>query len=66
MTPRHSGTVFTSYQITPAIRVGGGLNFRSSQTPNRNPPGIVAPSFVTGDYIPGQLRTVCATMTARF
>ena len=99
MTPRHSGTVFTTYQITPAFRVGGGLNFRSSQTPNRNPPGIVAPSYVTGDlmaeyafdpqitlklnvinvtnklyadslysghYIPGQPRTVYATVTARF
>ena len=99
MTPRHSGTMFTTYQITPAFRVGGGLNFRSSQTPNRNPPGIVAPSYVTGDlmaeyafdpqitlklnvinvtnklyadslytghYIPGQPRTVYATVTARF
>ncbi len=24
---------------------------RSSQTPNRNPPGIVAPSFVTADLL---------------
>lgn len=32
-------------------RVGGGLNARSSQTPNRNPVGIVAPSFVTGDLL---------------
>ena len=31
------------------MRVGGGINGRSSQTPNRNPPGIVAPSYVTGD-----------------
>jgi catecholate siderophore receptor len=99
MTPRHSGTLFTTYQLTPAIRVGGGLNARSSQTPNRNPAGIVAPRFVTADllaeysfspqiafkvnvinvtnklyadslytahYIPGQPRTVYATMTARF
>ena len=99
LTPRHSGTIFTTYQLTPALRIGGGLNARSSQTPNRNPPGIVAPSFVTGDllaeyafsqqvafklnvinvtnklyadslytghYIPGQPRTVYATMTARF
>ena len=27
------------------MRVGGGLNARSSQTPNRNPPGIVAPQL---------------------
>jgi len=32
-------------------RVGGGLNARSSQTPNRNPVGIVAPSYATGDLL---------------
>jgi catecholate siderophore receptor len=51
MTPRHSGTVFTTYQLTPEWRIGGGLNARSSQTPNRNPVGIAAPSFVTGDLM---------------
>jgi len=51
MTPRHSGTIWTTYQLTKAFRVGGGLNARSSQTPNRNPAGIVAPSFVTGDLL---------------
>ena len=51
MTPRHSGTIWTTYQITKAFRVGGGLNARSSQTPNRNPVGIVAPKFVTGDLL---------------
>ena len=49
LTPRHSGSVFTTYQLTPAFRFGGGLNARSSQTPNRNPAGIVAPKYVTGD-----------------
>jgi catecholate siderophore receptor len=51
MTPRHSGTIWTTYQITQAFRFGGGLNARSSQTPNRNPAGIVAPKFVTGDLL---------------
>ena len=51
LTPRHSGTLFTTYQLTPELRIGGGLNARSGQTPNRNPPGIVAPSFVTGDLM---------------
>ncbi|MEO7336250.1 MAG: TonB-dependent receptor, partial [Caldimonas sp.] len=51
LTLRHSGTLFTTYQLTPAFRFGGGLNARSSQTPNRNPPGIVAPSFVTADLL---------------
>jgi catecholate siderophore receptor len=50
LTPRHSGTVWTTYQITPQLRVGGGLNFRSSQTPNRNP-GWSAPGYVTGDLM---------------
>ena len=39
----------TTYQLTRAVRFGGGLNARSAQTPNRNPAGIVAPGFVTGD-----------------
>ena len=50
LTPKHSGTVWTTYQVTPKIRVGGGLNFRSEQTPNRNP-GWSAPSFITGDLL---------------
>ncbi|MBC7955192.1 MAG: TonB-dependent receptor [Cytophagales bacterium] len=51
LTPRHSGTIWTTYQATPKFRVGGGLNARSSQTPNRNPVGIAAPRFITGDLM---------------
>ena len=51
LTPRHSGTVWSTYQLTDAFRFGGGVNARSSQTPNRNPSGIVAPRFVTGDVM---------------
>lgn len=50
LTPKHSGTVWTTYQVTPQFRVGAGLNFRSEQTPNRNP-GWSAPSFVTADLM---------------
>ncbi len=50
MTPKSSGTVWTTYQITPKIRVGGGLNFRSSMSPLRNP-GFVVPSFITADLL---------------
>ncbi len=50
LTPRHSGTVWTTYQVTPHWRLGGGVNFRSSQTPNRNP-GWSAPSFATVDLM---------------
>lgn len=50
LTPKHSGTIWTTYQLTPKVRVGGGLNARSSQTPNRNP-GWAAPKFITGDLM---------------
>jgi len=50
LTPRHSGTVWSTYQITPQLRVGGGLNFRSPQTPNRNP-GWEVPGYVTADLM---------------
>lgn len=50
LTPRHSGTIWTTYQITPLWRVGGGLNFRGEQTPNRNP-GWRVPAFVTADLM---------------
>ena len=50
LTPKHSGTVWTTYQLTPKVRVGGGLNARSSQTPNRNP-GWAAPKYITGDLM---------------
>ncbi len=33
LTPKHSGTVWTTYQATPQWRVGGGVNFRSKQSP---------------------------------
>ena len=51
LTPRHSGTLWSTYRLTRSLRLGGGLNARSSQTPNRNPAGIVAPSFVTADLL---------------
>ncbi len=50
LTPRHSGTIWSTYQFTPKWRAGGGLNLRSSQTPNRNP-GWAAPGFVTADLM---------------
>ena len=50
LTPVHSGTVWSTYQVTPAFRVGGGLNARGAQKPNRNPDFFVA-RFVTGDLM---------------
>lgn len=50
LTPIHSGTVWTTYQLTPQLRVGTGINFRSEQAPNRNP-GWQAPGFATLDLM---------------
>ncbi|MBL8387796.1 MAG: TonB-dependent siderophore receptor [Hydrogenophaga sp.] len=35
LTPEHSGTVWTTYQFTPRLRLGAGVNFRSAQSPIR-------------------------------
>jgi catecholate siderophore receptor len=53
LTPRHSGTLWTTYKLTPRWRVGAGVNFKSSDkpvglaqsSPNR------APKYVTGDLM---------------
>ncbi|MFD0666192.1 TonB-dependent receptor [Ramlibacter sp. MAHUQ-53] len=50
LTPRYSGTLWSTYQFTPKLRAGGGLNFRGEQTPNRNP-GWTVPSFITADLM---------------
>ncbi|MBY0465311.1 MAG: TonB-dependent receptor, partial [Burkholderiales bacterium] len=48
--PYHSGTVWSTYQVTPKLRMGAGLNFRGRQTPNRNP-GFEVPAWVTADLM---------------
>lgn len=50
LTPVHSGTVWSTYQATSQLRVGAGVNFRSEQTPNRNP-GFTAPGYATLDLM---------------
>ncbi|MBY0234018.1 MAG: TonB-dependent siderophore receptor [Burkholderiaceae bacterium] len=50
LTPRHSGTIWSSYQLTQSLRIGAGLTARSEQTPNRNP-GWAAPGWVTADVM---------------
>jgi catecholate siderophore receptor len=51
LTPKHTGSVFTTVQVLPSLRLGAGLTARSSQTPNRNPVGIVVPGFATFDAL---------------
>jgi catecholate siderophore receptor len=61
LTPRHSGTIWTTFKLTPKWRVGGGLNARSRDTPVGLPAGsaIKAASFLTADlmaeYVLGRL-----------
>jgi catecholate siderophore receptor len=50
LTPRYSGNLWTTYRITPKLRLGGGLNARSGQQPNRNP-GFYAPRFVIANLM---------------
>ena len=52
LSPRHSGTVWTTYQLTPKWRVGGGINFRSRQAPaDVTAPAWEAPGFATVDLM---------------
>ena len=49
LTPEHSGTVWTTYQFTPRLRLGAGLNFRGKQKPTRVE--WTVPSYVTADLM---------------
>ena len=49
LTPQLSGTVWSTYQLTPKLRLGGGLNARSKDTPQQS--SIVARGFVTADLM---------------
>lgn len=49
LTPRHSGTIWTTYKLAPQWRVGGGLNARSGDRALQST--ISAPSFITGDLM---------------
>lgn len=50
LTPVHTGTLWSTYQLTPKFRFGTGINFRSEQAPNRNP-GWLAPGYATVDVM---------------
>lgn len=63
LTPKHSGTIWSTYQVTPQLRLGGGINFRSSQTPNRNP-GWSAPGYSTVDLMAEYLINAHLTLKA--
>jgi catecholate siderophore receptor len=53
LTPRHSGTFWTTYKASPSWRFGGGLNARGADVPVGLAAGsaIAAPKFITGDLM---------------
>ncbi len=52
LSPVHSGTVWSTYQLTPKFRFGGGINFRSAQAPaDTTAPAWEAPAFSTVDLM---------------
>lgn len=48
LTPKHSGSLWTTYRVLPQVRLGFGLNYRSKQNPEGNR-AVTADSFVTAD-----------------
>lgn len=50
LTPRHSGTVWTTYKLGSNWRLGGGLNARSSDAPQLVT-AFTAPGYVTADLM---------------
>jgi len=52
LSPVHSGTVWSTYQLTPQFRFGGGINFRSAQSPaDVTAPPWEAAGFATVDLM---------------
>lgn len=52
LTPRHAGTAWTTYQVTPKFRLGAGLTYRGRQAPaDVTAPAWVAPAFTTADAL---------------
>ncbi len=49
LSPVHSGTVWSTYQLTPQFRFGGGVNFRSAQSPQNQ--AWEAPAYSTIDLM---------------
>jgi catecholate siderophore receptor len=48
LTPKHSGTVWSTYKLTPKLRVGGGINVKGKDSPAQAPT-IKAPGYATVD-----------------
>ena len=49
--PKHQGSLWSSYQVTEKLRLGGGANARTRMTPNRNPAGLYSDGYITFDAL---------------
>ena len=65
LTPVHSGSAWTTYQVSSQWRLGGGVTFRGRQTPTRSE--FEVRSFVVGDlmaeYVYSDALTIKANMS---
>ena len=50
LTPKRSASLWTTYEVTPKWRVGGGVNYRSEQSPQNNRT-VESNSFTTFDLM---------------
>ena len=48
LTPKHSGSIWSTYALMPKLRVGAGLTYRGAQTPE-GARAVQASGFVTAD-----------------
>lgn len=48
LTPRHSGSLWTTYRVLPKLRVGAGVTYRSPQNPEGSR-SVTAPGFAVID-----------------
>lgn len=48
LTPKHSGSLWSTYRVNSSLRLGGGVNYRGSQNPEGSRQ-VIAPGFSTLD-----------------
>jgi len=61
LTPRHSGSLWTTYRVNPKLRLGLGANYRGSQSPDGNR-AVKAAGFVTVDIMAEYALTELTTL----
>ncbi|HOB66840.1 TonB-dependent siderophore receptor [Ottowia sp.] len=61
LTPRHSGSLWTTYRVNPKLRLGLGANYRGSQNPEGNR-AVKAAGFVTVDVMAEYTLTEMTTL----